>query len=153
MFLIKIIVFSVVVIVGVLFFTLYRNDANLFDAPGLQQRLTIFLTTNQAETKDDHVFKELTTPVYNVGAEKLYQRVINAATELSWSIESSDIDNQNANFVVSSPVFLFEDDIFVQVQFLNMDQSSLYIRSSSRKGRGDLAANSSHIQQLIKELQ
>lgn len=152
MFLIKMMVFSVVLIVGVVFFTLYRNDAHLFDEPGVQQRLTTFLTSNVAETRDDHVFKELVTPVFNRSAEKTYRAVIGGATELGWNIASHDSDNQNANLIVRSPVFLFEDDVFVQVQFIDMNQSSLYISSSSRKGKGDLAANSSHIQALIKKM-
>lgn len=152
MFLIKMIAYSIVLLVGLLFFTLYRNDANLLDAPGIKQRLTTFLTTNVAETADDHAFKELTTPIFNEEAEQTYQRVIDAATELSWNIVTNDSDNQSANFVVTSPIFLYEDDVFVQVQFLNMNQSSLYIRSSSRKGKADLAANSSHIQRLLKQM-
>jgi len=151
MFLIKVVFFSIAVVIALLFFTLYRNDANLFEAPGVQQRLTTFLTSNVAETKDNHSFKELETPVYNQSAEMLYQKLIDAAAELGWIIASHDSDNQNANFVVRSPVFLFEDDVFVQVQFLSLDKSSLYIRSSSRKGRSDFAANSAHIQQLIKK--
>lgn len=152
MFVIKMIIYSIVLLVGLLFFTLYRNDANLLDAPGIKQRLTTFLNSNVAETADDHSFKELTTPVFNEAAEQTYQRVIDAATELSWNIVTNDSDNQSANFIVVSPVFLYEDDVFVQVQFLNLNQSSLYIRSSSRKGKGDLAANSSHIQRLLRQM-
>lgn len=152
MFVIKMVIYSVVLLVGLVFFTLYRNDANLFDAPGVKQRLTTFLTSNVAETADDHSFKELTTPVFNEAAERTYQRVINAATALSWNIVTNDSDNQNANFIVTSAVFLYEDDVFVQVQFLSLNQSALYIRSSSRKGKADLAANSSHIQRLLKQM-
>lgn len=152
MFVIKMVIYSVVLLVGLVFFTLYRNDANLFDAPGITQRITTFLTSNVAETADDHSFKELTTPVFNEAAELTYQRVIDAATKLSWNIVTNDSDNQNASFVVSSPVFLYQDDVLVQVQFLNMNQSALYIHSSSRKGKGDLAANSSHIQRLLKQM-
>jgi uncharacterized protein (DUF1499 family) len=149
---IKIVAFALVLIVGVVFFTLQRNDANLFQTPGFQQRLTTFLTTNIAETSDDHPFEELRTPVFNVGAKKLYERVLYVAAESGWNVLSHDSDNQNANFVVRTPVFLFEDDVFVQVQFINMDESSLYIRSSSRKGGADLAANSGHIQELIRKI-
>jgi len=152
MFILKLAAFSVFLIIAILFFTLYRNDAHLFEEPGLQKRLATFFTTNVAETKDDHLFEELRTPVFSSSAGKTYQRVLDAATELGWVVDSHDRDNQNATFVVSSPVFLFKDDVFVQVKFISMDQSSLYIRSSSRKGRGDLAANSSHVQKLINKL-
>ncbi len=147
---IKIVVFMMVLIVGLVFFTLYKNQANLFQAPGLQHRLTTFLTTNKAATSDDHPYQELRTPVFNVSADKLYQRVLYVAAESGWSVLANDSDNQNANFVVRTPVFLFEDDVYIQVKFINMNESSLYIQSKSRTGRADLAANSRHIQDLIK---
>ena len=149
---VKIIAFAMVLIVGLVFFTLQRNGANLFEPPGFFERLTTYLTTNIAETSDDHPFEELRTPVFNVDAQKLYQRVLYVAGASGWNVLAHDSDNQNANIVVRTPVFLFEDDVFVQVQFINMNESSLYIRSSSRSGRADLAANSGHIQKLIRKI-
>lgn len=150
MSLIKITTVVVVLIIGLIFLTLIRNDANLFQPPGVNERLATYLTKNTAATEDNHPFEELRTPVFSVGAEKLYQRVLYVAAENGWSILSNDLDNQNANFVVRTPVFLFEDDVFVQVNFINMNESSLYIQSSSRTGNADLAANAGHIQKLIR---
>ena len=152
MTLIKILVGIVVLVVGIVFFTLHRNDANLFQSPGFGKRLTTFLTTKKAVTKDEHPFQELRTPIYQVDSETLYKQVTLAASQLGWKVLATDIENQNANFVAHSPVFLFEDDVYVQVKFINMNKSSLHVQSSSRKGRADLAANSSHIQALIKKL-
>ncbi|GMR01363.1 MAG: hypothetical protein BMS9Abin19_0740 [Gammaproteobacteria bacterium] len=149
---VKIIAFAVILIAGLVFFTLQRNDANLFQAPGFYKRLSVYLTTNTAETSDNHPFEELRTPVFSVGADKLYQRVLYVAAESGWSILANDSENQNANFVARTPVFLFEDDVYIQVQFINMNESSLYIQSSSRTGRADLAANAGHIQALIKAI-
>ena len=149
MTIIKIITFAMILVVGIVFFTLQRNDANLFQAPGIYKRLVTYLTTNTAETSDNHVFEELRTPVYNVSAEKLYKRVLYVAAESGWNVLANDSDNQNANFVVRTPVFLFEDDVYIQVKFIDMNESSLYVRSSSRTGRADLAANTGHIQTLI----
>lgn len=150
MSLIKITTVVVVLSIGLIFLTLIRNDANLFQPPGVNERLATYLTKNTAATEDNHPFEELRTPVFSVGAEKLYQRVLYVAAENGWSILSNDLDNQNANFVVRTPVFLFEDDVFVQVNFINMNESSLYIQSSSRTGNADLAANAGHIQKLIR---
>ena len=150
MTILKIIAIAMILIVALVFLTLQNNNANLSEPPGINKRLAIYLTTNTAATEDNHSFKELSTPVFSVGAEKLYQRVLYVAAELGWSVLANDKDNQNANFVVRSPVFLFEDDVFVQINFINMNESSLYIQSSSRTGRADLAANSGHIQALIK---
>ena len=150
MSIIKITIVIVVLVVGLVFLTLQKNNAHLFQEPGINKRLSIYLTKNTAATEDNHPFEELRTPVFSVGAEKLYQRVLYVAAELGWSILANDMDNQNANFVVRTPVFLFEDDVFVQVNSINLNESSLYIQSSSRTGRADLAANSGHIQKLIK---
>ncbi len=152
MTLIKVAVSIIVLVVGIVFFTLYKNDANLFQAPGFSKRVMTFLTTKTAVTKEDHSFEELRIPVYDVDAEALYKRVTLAASQLGWEVLATDIDNQNANFVAYSPVFLFADDIYVQVKFMDMNKSSLYVQSSSRKGNADFAANSSHIQALIKKL-
>ena len=152
MAIIKFILIVVVLLVAALGVTLYRNEANLFQSPGIGQRLSIFTRTNIAETSDDPVLEELRTPVYDLTAEVLHKRVFDAATALKWDIVAQDSENQTLSIIVRSPVFLFEDDVFVQVQFIDMNKSSLYIRSSSRKGKGDLAANSGHIQNLITKL-
>jgi len=145
----KMIVFVMILAVGLVFFTLQKNGANLFQDPGLTKRLSTYLTTNVAETSESPVFPELRTPVFSVSAEKLYQRVLFVAAELGWSILASDGDNLKAGFVVRTPVFLFEDDVFVQAKPVSMNESSLYIRSISRTGKADFAANSGHIQDLI----
>lgn len=152
MTLLKIIIYATVFIVGITFFTLYQNGANLFEEPGAGERLQVFLTANSARTEADHKFKELRTPEFDMDAEQLYKRVLKAAAELGWEVVKHDSDNQNANFVVYSPVLLFEDDVFVQVSYLDGNRSSLFIESSSRAGKADLAANSGHIQALIKKL-
>jgi len=149
---IKIIVFAIILAVAITFFTLYRNGANLFQAPGVSERLQVYLTTNTAKTTLDHKFVELRTPQFNTSAEKLYKRVLIAAANLGWDVVAHDSDNQNANFIVFSPMFLFEDDVYVQVEFIDLKHSSLFIQSSSRQGRADLAANSGHIQTLINKL-
>lgn len=149
---IKFVIFFFILIVGVVFFTLYQNNANLFQEPGIAKRMAVFLTTNTAVTADDHPLKELRTPVFNANAERLYKRVIFAASELGWDIIASDSDNQNANMVAHSRLFLFEDEIFVQVTLVDMDHSSLFIQSSSRQGSVDFAANSGNIQALINKI-
>ena len=149
---IKLIIFVFILIVGALFFTLYQNDANLFQEPGIAKRLAVFLTTNTAVTADDHPLKELRTPVFIADAERLYKRVIFSASELGWDIIATDSDNLNVNMVARSRLFLFEDDLFVQVKLVDKDHSSLYIQSSSRKGSADFASNSGHVQALINKI-
>jgi uncharacterized protein (DUF1499 family) len=148
----KYILLFVIIVSVLLFATLYRNDAHLLQPPGFAERMKIFLTSNSAKTSDQPVLEELKTPVFNMPADQLYHQVIEAAMHLGWSIADHDNDNQNAHFVISSPIFMFEDDMIVQVEYLNAHQSALHITSQSRTGRADLAANSSHIQRLLQQL-
>ena len=152
MTILKIITFIILFIVGVAFITLYRNDGHLFDDPGVGKRLAVYMTSNSAKTSDDHVFPELRTPIFNVDAEKLFQRVLYAAGELGWTVAAHDSDNLNANLVVRSPMFLFEDDVFVQVKFVDMNNASLYVTSHSRMGKADFGANNGNIQKLLKAM-
>ena len=149
---IKMLFILVVVIVGSLFYTLYRNDANLFDDPGFMARLDTYLSGNRAETTQDHVLKELRTTVFDTSAEQLYKRTILAASSLGWQVASHDSDNQSAHFVVYSPIFLFKDDVYVQIGFIDMNKSMLTVKSASQVGRLDLGANAGHIRKLINEL-
>jgi len=149
---IKFFFFLLFLSVVVLFATLYRNDANLFQEPGISERLKIFLTTNKAKIEDDHVLPELRTPVFQEDASRLFGRIVHEATEMGWTVSSTDRDNQQANFTVSSPIFLFKDDVFVQVKLEGMKRSTVYMESQSRTGNGDLAANSSHIQNMLRRL-
>ena len=152
MTIIKIIIFIIVVTVGFTYFSLHRNGANLFQEPGIKDRLQVYLTSNTAKTSLDHKFYELRPPVFDVSSEQLFKKLIHAATELKWEVLSHDSDNQNANFVARSPMFLFEDDIYVQVLFVDVNKSSLFVDSTSRKGKADFAANSGHIQALFEKL-
>lgn len=152
MTIIKIMFFAIVLVVAVTLAVLFRNGANLLDEPGINERLRVFLTTNTAKTADDHSFKELRTPEFDVTAEVLYQHVLGAAIELGWVIYAHDKENRHTNFVVYSPVFLFKDKIYVQVRNGDESSSSLFVHSSSHAGRADFAANSGHIQALIKKL-
>jgi hypothetical protein len=120
----------------------------------MAKRLAVFFTVSSASTMDDHPFKELRTPVFNMDTETLYHLVIESANELGWGIIAHDSDTHNANFVVRSPLLLFEDDVYIQVRPINTNQSSLYIQSNSRSAsaHADFAANSGHIQNLIDKL-
>ena len=150
--LLKIIVIVIVFVTVMVFFTLHRNQAHISQPPGTAKRLAVFFTVNSASTSDDPYFDELRTPVFMMDAETLYQKVLNTGNELGWGIIANDKDTHNVNFVVRTPVFLFEDDVYVEVKVIDTNRSASYIRSSSRTGKADLAANSGHIQTLVKQL-
>lgn len=146
----KIFAFIVLFFIGLIWATLLKNDAHLFQPPGVSQRLKVFLTTNVAETRDDHQFSELKTPVYTLSPTDLYKKMLESAINLDWQVFENDVDNLTASFIVQSVAFAFKDDITVKVNVINETQSSLYVRSESRLGHADFAANSAHIQALLK---
>ncbi len=148
--LLKIIVIVIVLVTVMVFFTLHRNQAHISQPPGTAKRLAVFFTINTASTSDDPYFDELRTPVFAMDAETLYQQVLNTGSELGWGIIANDKDVHNIDFVVRTPIFLFVDDVYVEVKAIDTDRSSLYIRSSSRTGKADFASNSGHIQTLIR---
>lgn len=154
MTLFKIIGAGFVLAVCIMFITLFRNDANLLDPPGFVKRLAVFLSVNSAATHDDHPFAELRTPVFDMDVETLYRRTLDSANVLGWGFIAHDSDTYNANFVVRSPILLFEDDVYIQAKPLNEHQSTLFVQSSSRAkwSRADFASNSGHIQELIKTI-
>jgi len=135
---------------GLISATLLKNNAHLFQAPGVSQRLKVFLTMNMAETRDDHRFSELKTPVYTLSPTELYKRMLQSAINLDWQVVENDADKLTASFIVQSVAFAFKDDVTVKVNVINETQSSLYVRSESRVGKADFAANSAHIQALLK---
>jgi len=150
--LLKIIVIVIVFVTMMVFFFFYRNQAHISQPPGTAKRLAVFFTVNSASTSDDPYFDELRTPVFVMDAEKLYQRVLNTGNGLGWGIIANDKDVRNVNFVVRTPVFLFEDDVYVEVKAIDESRSSLSIQSSSRTGKADFASNSGHIQTLVRHL-
>ena len=148
----KIIVIVIGLVTVMVFYTLHRNGANISQPPGTMKRLAVFFATNSAATSDTPHFGELRTPMFAMDAEQLYQHTLNTGSELGWGIIANDRDKHSVNFVVRSPVFLFEDDVYVEVKTIAENQSSLFIKSSSRTGKADLAANSGHIQTFVKRL-
>ena len=149
-------VFSVIFIliapIALTFVAILLNQAPLFDPPGFLTRLKTYLTTNIAHTSEDHPFPELRTQKYDVPADALYQKVLDAVQNQGWTIEESDQSARRIKAVVISPLWRFRDDIDIQIEQTQMNQSSLGMRSSSRVGRGDLGANAGHILCLLKLL-
>ena len=152
----KIIIAVIAIVVLLIVATLLKNHARLFDPPGLKKRLAVYLTTNIAETADDHPFPELRTPTFSTGPDELYIAVKDAAIGQGWAITDSDDTERRLHLVAKTHLFLFMDDVHVEIKPLGcrdgITTTALHIRSRSRVGRGDFAANAGHIQKLVKEV-
>lgn len=150
----KIILAVIVLVVLLVAATLFKNHAPLFDPPGFKKRLAVYLTTNIAETADTHPFAELRTPLFTAEPGELYDAVKEAAIELGWSILDSDDVEWRLQLAAKTHFLLFVDDVSVVIRPQLCEdgvmRNALHIRSQSRVGKADFAANADHIQQLVR---
>ncbi len=150
----KIVLVVIVIVVLLVVATLFKNHAPLFEPPGAKKRLAVYLTTNIAETADDHPFPELRTPLFDAEPDELYNAVKEAAIELGWSILDSDDVEWRLDLAAKTHFLLFVDDVRVEIKPQLCEdgvmRNALHIRSQSRLGNADFAANADHIQQLVK---
>ncbi len=128
-------------------------------SPGPVERLKVYFTQNSVQTSEQNRFPELRSVVFPVGSEQLYRAVQNALVELGWSQSPSfevHTHEHLINAVVTTPVFKFKDDVVIVVHDQRCEQGALHstldMRSSSRIGRGDLAANAGHVQTLFAQV-
>lgn len=145
---------AIVIILPVILVTLalWMNQASLVGEPGAMRRLALYLGTNVAETGPRPVLPELATPVLSLPADQVITALRDAIGALGWTLATSDRVARRLQAVVTTPLFRFRDDISIEVQALGTDRTSLYLRSASRVGRGDLGANRRHILQLLDRL-
>ena len=151
------VVFSILVFIALIIaLTLFKNNAVLFDPPGFSKRLAVYLTKNTAQTKPEHNFAELTTPVFPVTPDALYLAVVDSAIGLGWSVlDTNDVD-WTLELMVETHFLLFKDDVKVELSPQGcregITNTALEITSSSRIGSVDFGANADHVQQLIKSV-
>jgi hypothetical protein len=125
---------------------LLLNRPPLFSPPGPIERLKTYLMTNVAETRPNHSFPELRTPLVPSNDETVHAAVLRAMRELGWQ-EIRD-DREEISAVMVSPLFRFRDDVTVRLE--QTDRGTLiHARSASRVGKGDLAANARHLLELF----
>ena len=149
----KIVLAVIIIVVLLVVATLFKNHAPLFEPPGLKKRLAVYLTTNSAKTAVDHPFPELRTPLFEVAPDVLYIAVKDAAIDLGWSILDSDDVEWTLDMAAKTQFLLFVDDVRVEIRPEVCDdgvtRTALHIRSQSRLGKADFAANADHVQRLV----
>ena len=125
---------------------LLLNRPPLFAPPGLLERLRTYLQTNIAETRPEHPFPELRTPLVPVDEAAAQAAVVAAMQRLGWS----DVQGMRGEVraVVVTPLFRFRDDVTVRLEEAG-GGTLLHARSASRVGKGDLAANARHLRDLF----
>lgn len=126
-----------------------RNNVPVTAPPGRLARLRTYLTSNVAETKEDHRFPELRTRSFDGSATELRARVAQAMKSLGWNVSNGG-DPMTLRAVIKTPLLGFSDDLTATVESASDFRSKLVVRSSSRVGRGDLGANAGHILRLYE---
>jgi hypothetical protein len=141
-----------ILVLGLIAGGLIANRPPMMDSPGLWARLVTYLGTHVAETRPDHPFPELRPRFYALPPERLYAAAREATAGLGWGIASEDPAGFCFTAVVESALWRFKDDVVVCVEPTEGGRT-LRLRSSSRIGRGDLAANTRHLLDLYAALE
>jgi uncharacterized protein (DUF1499 family) len=126
------------------------NRLPLTDPPGFLTRLSTYLNTNVAETKEDSPFPELRPRRYNAPPSLILDVARRAAQSLRWEVTTVDNTNREVQAVVTTKVWGFKDDITIRVEPAQPGGSLLLVRSASRVGKGDLGANTRHVMDLVE---
>lgn len=144
---IKAVLIIVALAVVVVLAALALNRPPLFDAPGIGTRLKTYFTTHTAELRENHAFPELRLRRDARTPEVLLADAQQAVQALGWTLEQ-DREAGSLHAVVTSRLWRFKDDVYITVRG-DARGSEVYIRSQSRVGRGDLAANQRHVLDLL----
>ena len=146
--LLQFIFFVVFVGAGVAAATIISNNLPLNDPPGMLTRISTYLNTNVAETTLDTEFPELRLRRYEAPPALLIETVRRAVEALKWEIVEQDTENHTIKAVVTTKMIQFKDDVLIRADKAQPSGSNLYIRSSSRVGKGDLGTNTRHVMDL-----
>jgi uncharacterized protein (DUF1499 family) len=146
----QVVFFLILLGVSLIVAGIIANRLPLTEPPGLLTRLSTYLNTNIAETREDSPFGELRPRRYEAPPELLFDVVRRAVQSLRWEITTLDAEKKEIQAVVTTKVWGFKDDVTIQVQPAQPRGALLWIRSASRVGKGDLGANTRHVLDLIE---
>ncbi len=148
--LLQVVFFLVLLGVALIAAGVISNRLPLTEPPGLLTRLSTYLNTNVAETRENSPFAELRPRRYEAPPELLFDVARRAAQNLKWEITVLDAAKKEIQAVVTTKVWGFKDDVMIQIQPVQPSGNWLWIRSASRVGKGDLGANTRHVLDLIQ---
>ena len=148
--LLQVVFFLAVVWASLLAAGLISNDLPWSDRPGAGTRLLTYLTTNVAETTSDTAFPELRPRTYAAPAALMFDVARRAAGALHWELSPVEPEARKIEAVVTTRIMKFKDDVTIWVEADGEERSTLFARSASRVGKGDLGANTRHIMNLFE---
>ena len=150
-YLIYILIGIPIAFIAISFATILKQGVSLTDEPGFKTRLSHFMNHNTVETSSDHNYPELRTKSYQISKKQLKQHIIDVVMNLGWELREEKGDN--LHIIVSSDMVKFKDDMHIYLETGESNKTLVNIKSSSRVGRADFAANLGHVVKLNKYLQ
>jgi uncharacterized protein (DUF1499 family) len=114
-----------------------------------QARDMSYPPTNAAEQRQ--AYPDVTPILFSQPPAETFVRAQRAAAALGWKTTYSDPTAGVFEAQVTSPTFLFVDDIVVRVR-PEGEGSRIDVRSKSRDGQGDLGMNAKHIRAFAQNL-
>ena len=146
----QIVFFLVLIFASLLVAGIISNRLPLNDPPGFGTRISTYLSTNVAETSADSVFPELKLRRYEAPPSFLFDVARRAVQGMKWEVTGMDDTKNEIHAVVTTKLWKYKDDVVIQIQPAQPSGSWLWVRSSSRVGKGDLGANTRHIMDLVR---
>ena len=148
--LLQVVFFLAVVWASLLAAGLISNDLPWSDPPGMGTRLMTYLSTNVVETTADSAFPELRPRTYAAPAALMFDVARRAAEALHWELNTVEPEERKIEAVVTTKIIKFKDDVSIWVEADGEARSTLFARSASRVGKGDLGANTRHLMNLFE---
>jgi len=146
----QIVFFLVLIFASLLVAGIISNRLPLNDPPGFGTRISTYLSTNVAETSADSVFPELKLRRYEAPPGLLFDVARRAVQGMKWEVTGMD-DTKNEIYAGgTTKLWKYKDDVVIQIQPAQPSGSWLWVRSSSRVGKGDLGANTRHVMDLVR---
>jgi len=146
--LLKFLAALIILVIAVPLATIAYNGAPITTSPGPLPRLATYLTSHTAETVPVSAYPEREITAYRRPPLAVLDAALAAVNGFGWTLESVDRKALSLHAVASTPVWGFKDDVVVRVKTGDDGASKLYIRSSSRVGKGDLGANTARLIRL-----
>lgn len=150
-------IFAVLCLISVPFISVFGalllNNLPWTDPPGFVNRLQHYLSTNVAETLKTSAYPELIMREYNYSTDLFFPLLKKSAIKLGWEIDDQHDQLYTIYAVVTTPLMKYKDDVIIKLIPISENKNNLYVRSSSRKGHGDLGTNTRHILNLYNQIE
>ncbi len=107
---------------------------------------------NDVKTGETPEYPDLQPQRFSVAMVRAYDAALATARELGWEIISESREAGEIEAVDTTKILRFKDDVTITVKPGTGENCTVYLRSRSRVGKGDLGANARRIVRFQTEL-